>query len=272
MNENAAVLVIGASGFLGRTITKRLAALNVVIPTHHSNNPFSNSVRYDFFSDNIRDLCDAFKLSAAVFAAAVETEPSEIVRPAMERFVRGCQDRRLVYLSSDAVFSGDRGMYLETDQPEPRTLYGRNLQHCEHLIAENCTNYCIIRPSYIYGFADGQLDGRLARTRASLQAGEKVMLFRDMFKSPLGVQQVAEAVIHLMFSDYAGTLHVAGERLSVFDFHFQAMKALGVNTKGLQHNTIPEEPEFPRDTSLDASLWQSLTNKVPLSIEETLVK
>jgi nucleoside-diphosphate-sugar epimerase len=98
MNENAAVLVIGASGFLGRTITKRLAALSVVISTHHSNTPFSNSVRYDFFSDNIRDLCDAFKLSAAVFAAAVETEPSEIVRPAMERFVHCCQDGRLVYL------------------------------------------------------------------------------------------------------------------------------------------------------------------------------
>lgn len=270
MDENAIVLVVGASGFLGRTIIKQLAISSPVIPTYHSNAQFPDSVRYNFFSDDISNVCDTFKPSAIVFAAAVETEPPEIVQPAMERFVRSCQNRRLIYLSSDAIFGGDRGMYLETDQPEPHTLYGRNLQRCERVIAENCTNHCIVRPSYIYGFTNGQLDGRLARTRASLQAGEKVTLFRDMFKSPLGVQQVAEAVSHLVFSDYVGTLHVAGERLSVFDFHCRAMKALGVEINRLQHNTMPETAEFPRDTSLDTSLWQSLTGMTPLSIEETL--
>jgi dTDP-4-dehydrorhamnose reductase len=270
MNETEPTLIIGASGFLGRTITQQLAALSPVIPTHHSNAQFPNSVRYNFFSDNIRDLCDTFNPSAVIFAAAVETKPPEIVQSAMERFVRGCQNRRLVYLSSDAIFSGDKGRYLETDQPEPRTLYGRNLQGCEKLIAENCTAYCIVRPSYIYGFANGQLDGRLARTRASLQAGKKVTLFKDMFKSPLGVQQVAEAVVRLVFSDYVGTLHVAGERLSAFNFHCRAMKTLGVEVHGLQPNIMPETAEFPRDTSLGTSLWQSLTGMTPLSIEETL--
>jgi hypothetical protein len=65
-------------------------------------------------------------------------------------------------------------------------------------------------------------------------------------------------------------VHVAGERLSVFDFHRQAMDALGVDTRRLQIGTMPPMAGMLRDTSLCSTLWQTLTRVKPLTIHETL--
>ena len=266
--ENEVVLVIGGGGFLGRSIVERLEPTHTVLSTFYRT-PLPNAVPYDFFNNDISDLLETFNVNTVVFAAATEKEISGDFEASVERFVRGCRNTRLVYLSSDAVFSGKKGLYSERDVPTPTTSYGRNLMHFETRIAETCADYCIVRPSYIYGFSDG-LDARLASTRAALQRGEQITSFDDMFKSPLGVEQVAEAVVKLGFSDFTGVVHVAGERVSVFDFYCRAMKTLGVSTDGLQREAMPRDAGLTPDTSLETSLWQRLTGMKPLSIEATL--
>ena len=262
-------LVIGSSGYLGRCITQMLGA-NVVIPTHCTTPLFPDSLRYNFFTDDVNSVVDTSTIATIIFAAMVEFEPTAKVQEGIERFVKGCKDKRLIYLSSDGIFDGERGNYSEEDLPAPNTLYGRNLLLCEQLMAECCLNHCIIRPSYIYGYSNGQLDKRLATTRAALEAGQEVKLFDDMYKSPLGVKQVAQAVINLSASNYRGILHVAGERLSIFDFHRQAMRAMGVETDRLTSHPMPTNGEFVRDVSLNFSRWQTLTGGKPLSVKETL--
>ena len=265
LNKN--VLVVGSSGFLGRAIVKRLRAHNVIAT--YNRTPIPNAVRYNFFEDDIGDICDKFDIDTIIFAAATEKEVGGNFEASVECFLCGCQGKRLVYLSSDAVFSGEKGLYTERDVPDSITSYGRNLLHFETRIAEIYEDYCIIRPSYIYGFSDG-LDARLERTRAALQRGEPLTSFDDMFKSPLGVGQVAEGVALLSSSDFTGVVHVAGERVSVFDFYCRAMETLGVSTDVLQREEMPRDAGLTPDTSLETSLWQRLTGMKPLSIEATL--
>lgn len=266
----ARYLVIGSSGFLGAEIVFALKEKGEVIPTHFQHRRHQNSIRYDFFSESIDFLLEKYPIDSVIFAGMVETAPSDQLLHAMERFAQGCKNLRLLYLSSDGIFDGQKGFYSETDIPQPATLYGRNLALCEQIITSVCSNYCIVRPSYIYGFSDGRLDTRLARTREVLERGEAVSLFADMYKSPLGVEQVAQAVIDLAQSSYVGTVHVAGERLSVYDFHLQAMRAMHVNTRSLKSNSMPMQAGFLRDTSLSTSLWQNLTGSKPKSVFETL--
>ena len=264
------VLVVGASGFLGRCIVDRLSPQTNVICTHCAHPYFPTSHRYDFFCDDIQELLETTEVSIVIFAAMVEMSPPEEVRRAMTHFIQECHDRRLIYLSSDGIFDGEQGNYTEQDMTIPRTRYGKNLLTCETLIKEQCRDYCIIRPSYIYGFSCGELDKRLSRTRERIDADETVEIFDDMYKSPLGVEQVAEAVITFSFSKYLGTVHVAGERLSAFEFHQQAMRALGIDTANLKRGAMPIQPGFLRDTSLDSTLWQTLTGMQPLTVPETL--
>ena len=267
-NLDEVVLVVGGSGFLGRAVVKRLVSTHEVISTYHRTSS-PDAVPYDFFKDDVRDLLHQFGVTTIIFTAATEKKASMNFETSAERFVRGCEDVRLVYLSSDAVFSGDKGLYTERDIPEPTTSYGRNLLHFETLLRENHSNYCVIRPSYIYGFSGG-LDMRLSKTRATLQANQEMTSFEDMFKSPLGVEQVAEATITLGFSDVTGIVHVAGKRMSVFDFYARAMNALSISTNGLKRGAMPRDIGLSSDTSLTISLWQELTGMTPLSIEDTL--
>ncbi|MEM9776887.1 MAG: sugar nucleotide-binding protein [Chloroflexota bacterium] len=261
---------MGGSGYLGRQIYALLESTHSVIKTHFSGSPLGKSIQYNFFEDNIQSTVDLDQIDVVIFASAVEFQATEQVQPSMEKFAQALKDKRLIYLSSDGIFDGERGSYAETDQPKPKTLYGRNLASCEDILSTICKNLCIIRPSYIYGFSCGRLDQRLAQTKSKLEAGETVERFDDMFKSPLGVEQVAQAVIDVANLDYSGILHVSGKRLSVFDFHFQAMEALGVNVSNMERTQMPKTGEFLPDTSLKSSLWQNLTGANPKSIFATL--
>ena len=188
----------------------------------------------------------------------------------MNRLLTFMPHHRFIYLSSDGIFSGSKGHYSEEDEPKPQTLYGRNLLTCESLIRQTLSNHSIIRPSYIYGWVNGRLDDRLSRVREKLLAGESVVGFHDVYKSPLGVKQLARAVVEVAASPFTGTLHVAGERTSVYDFYLQAMTALGVDADHLLAEAAPLSLTLPKDTSLDISKWTKLLGTTPASIRETL--
>lgn len=271
MLNNKTILIVGASGYLGQEITRLAEPLNQVIPTHFQHPVFEHSIQFDFFQDQIDDCVDLTPVDIIIFAGAVEFQATDQVESSMERFAQACNGKRVIYLSSDGIFDGSRGGYEETDIPQPKTLYGRNLATCEAILSASCQNLCIVRPSYIYGFANGNLDNRLAKTAGILKSGGSVSLFDDMYKSPLGVSQVAQAVLDMAELKYTGVVHVAGERLSVYEFQRLAMETLGINKDKLNRNSMPiEKKGFLRDTSLNSSLWQQLTNTYPMGIKETL--
>ena len=139
---------------------------------------------------------------------------------------------------------------------------------CEALIRAKLDDYLILRPSYVYGSAT-VLDKRLQQVKTALENGE-VLSFDDMYKSPLGVKQLVEAAVDLASSNYIGALHVAGERLSVYDFHRRAMAALGVSTARLMPESTPPNSNFLRDTSLNSDKAWELLGRSPESLEQTL--
>lgn len=268
--SNPKTLVIGSSGFLGRQITSNLASQESIIKTHCRNQLNPDSIQYDFFSDEIEKLLEEHNVGKVIFAGKVETNPLDTVQTAMEKFAKACREIQVIYLSSDGVFDGQKGLYFEKDTPNSQILYGKNLTACENIIADYCKSFCIIRPSYIYGFSNGKLDDRLTKTQETLEAGKEVVLFNDMFKSPLGVRQVANAVIDLSRRDYIGIVHVAGQRKSIYEFHHEAMCALKVNIRNLKSCKMPTDKGFLQDTSLDSSMWQNMTRTKPESIQDVL--
>lgn len=260
-------LVIGASGYVGQQVAKRLG--DRAVTTHRSTPQFADSLPYDFYQDEKLAIDPAGM--TVIFTAAVEmNQPAEELTAGMRRLLGQLSANRFVYISSDAIFSGERGHYTEADSPDPVNDYGRNLLLCEQLVQGMTPDHCIIRPSYIYGFSNGQLDLRLARTRDRLLRGEPVVLYDDYYKCPLSVHEVAAGVVHLARSDYQGAIHLAGLRMSAYAFQQQAMNALGVDTTRLTARPMPTDAGLMRDTSLDSAKWWRMCDAQPLSIKDAL--
>ncbi len=267
---NAAVI---GTGFLGREIVEQLSKIDSVSIITHNNNPkYSESKKFDFFTDDLKNIFQDKKIDTVFFPAKIEfSTEEELLRKSMERFIEACKGKRLVYFSSDGIFDGRKGMYKEDDLPMPVTLYGKNLQLCENLIQELSDDYLIIRPSYITGkSSNGSLDPRFVKAIGEIKNKKSVERFSDMYKSPMDVKQVAEVAIKLAILNYNGIVHVAGEKMSVFEFFKKGFEALEIPIENLVPIRMPEvKPiDFLSDTSLNNSLMQTLSGIKPVDLKE----
>ncbi len=269
------ILLIGSTGYLGKALMMQQSAH--VVPTHRTNAYFAGSQRYDFWTDNVQPLLQAHQIDTVIIAANMAYEEAgpahafTTFKQQAAQLIRGCQRCRVVYISSDGIFDGKQGNYVESYVPVPMTPYGRNLQCLEQLVQRHCVDYCIIRPSYLYGYSQAQLDRRLTHVRARLLAGEHLTYFSDMIKSPMEVNQVANVITLLAHSNYVGIVHVAGAAMSVYDFYREAMGSLNVPTEHLHPAHMPIDLPHPRDTSLDTALMRKLTGIEPLSVHRALL-
>lgn len=275
MIQKQRILLLGSTGYLGRTLMMHLQHTGHVVPTYRTAARFADSRHYDFRTDDVHSLVEQYQIDTVVIAANMAADPAYefgIFKQQAERLIRGCKQCRVIYLSSDGIFDGKQGHYAESDIPTPVTLYGRNLHHLEEQIQNLCVDYCIIRPSYLYGYSLSQLDPRLTSARTRLLAGEQLTYFTDMVKSPMEVNQVAQAVTLLTCSTYVGIVHVAGEAMSVYDFYHEAMSSLGIPSDHLYPTPMPTNSQLLRDTSLDITLMKKLTGIEPLSVSMALTQ
>lgn len=268
MLQKQRILLLGSTGYLGRTLMIRLSQIGHVIPTYRTLARFAGSHRYDFWTDPVHSLVEQHQVDTVVIAANMAYEAADpacaftLFKQRAEQLIRGCQHCRVIYFSSDGIFDGKKGYYAESDIPTPTTLYGRNLHYLEQMVQNLCSDYCIIRPSYLYGYSLAQLDHRLSSLRTRLLAGEHLTYFTDMIKSPMDVNQVAQVITLLARSTYVGIVHVAGE----------AMSSLGIPSEHLCPGQMPTEFPHPRDTSLDITLMKKLTKTEPLPVRVALTQ
>lgn len=268
-------IVIG-TGFLGEQLYKDiLPHYEKVILTYNKNKKYPESKKFDFFTDDISEIIGKEKIDAIFIPAKIElTENSELLRKSMDNFLKATKGSRIVYISSDGIFDGKKGLYKENDTPEPITLYGKNLKICEDLVEKQAENFCIIRPSYLYGLVNSKLDSRFQKIKDEVEEGKEIRRFTNMYKSPLSYKQASEAITKAALSDFNGIIHVSGERKSIYNFTKEGMEALGISTENLIGENIPKEKseEFLSDTSLDFTFMQDLTGIKPISIRESFEK
>jgi dTDP-4-dehydrorhamnose reductase len=180
---------------------------------------------------------------------------------------------RLLFVSTDLVFDGEKGDYREDDAPAPLSVYGRTKRAAEQA-ALAAPRAVVARVSLLVGptvagrpaFFDDQL--------RRLREGEKLLCFADEWRTPLSLQSAARALPALARSDFEGLLHLGGpERLSRLEMAQRLAAYLGADASTLvaaSRAGAPGEPR-PRDTSLNSSRWRGLFPESPWpELEESL--
>jgi dTDP-4-dehydrorhamnose reductase len=121
---------------------------------------------------------------------------------------------RFVFFSTDLIFDGRKGNYVETDAPNPLHLYGETKAAAEKIVLQN-PRHLVVRTSLNGGVSPTGDRGFNERMKRELRSGRMMKLFTDEFRSPIPAVETARAVWDLAGKNCAGIYHVAGaEKLS----------------------------------------------------------
>lgn len=167
---------------------------------------------------------------------------------------------RLVHMSTDCVFSGQRGRYAETDLPDAIDLYGRS-----KLLGEVSGNRSITLRTSIIGH---ELQSQHALINWFLAQEGRCFGHRKAIFSGFPTVVLAEIIRDAIIprDDLAGVFHVAAEPISKYD-----LLKLVAETYGKEIEIIPDD-SVVIDRSLDSSRFNKITGFVPPSWPAMIAK
>lgn len=267
------LLVTGASGFLGAAVMRQAGARFDVLGTyltHARPGAVALNIRD---GDAVRRLCRQFQPHAIIHTAYEKSSPDVIVAGSARMAEAAARHRaRLVHLSTDLIFDGKRGRYTETDAPAPLMAYGAAKLAAEEAVRAAWPAAVLVRTSLIYG-----LDGADAPSRMVLEGargGRPVNLFTDEVRSPVLVDELAEALLDIAALDTRGPLHVAGgEAISRYDLGLLLARYHDAPEDTLVATTAEAAGMLrPKDCSLDSALAERLLGRRLRGAREVLAR
>lgn len=183
---------------------------------------------------------------------------------------------KLIYISTDYVFDGTKGLYSENDAPNPINYYGKTKLEGELEVRNNCEDYVICRLSSLYGWNTLTKKQNFAtRIIEKLRNKEEITLFTDQYTTPTFADNAAKAILEICKTDKKGIYHIASpECISRFEFGKKLAKIFQLNdslikptaSKGLN---LPAKR--PLRCCLNVSKAKNELKTKLLTVEEALI-
>ena len=240
------IFVTGGKGMLGRTLRRVLTDVEIVV----GDLPECDITQ----ADAVREAIAAADVDAVVHCAAMtqvdlcETEWKRaflINGTGSANVAKACEKlgKRLIAISTDYVFHGDKPTaYVETDEPDPQTVYGASKLAGERSIREFCSNHLILRLAWLYG--DG--GPSFLHTMLKLADGTRPTLkvVNDQRGNPTSAVAVARHLRMLLErTDLHGVMHLTCEgETTWYDYAKEIFRVAGVKQEVVPCTTA----EFPR--------------------------
>ena len=217
----------------------------------------------------VRDLFQAQRPALVIHCAALSKSPVCQANPPLARklnvevtsyLAELAANIPFFFFSSDLVFDGREGNYIESATPNPLSVYAETKIAAEQIVLAN-PGHTIIRTSLNGGTSPTGDRGFNEEMRRAWQAGKTLKLFRDEFRSPLPATVTARAVWELAAQNKPGIYHIAGrERLSRWQIgQLVAARWPQLNPR-LEPGSLADYQGAPRspDTSLNCAKAQPL--------------
>lgn len=280
------ILLTGGSGLFGRAFIDLIKGTLHELYATYNQNPLNieNAISLDITDVKqvkkiiIEKIAPDIIVHAAAFTNVDKCEVEknkayEINAKATENIAKTANEihAKMIYISTDYVFDGEKGMYSEEDETNPINYYGSTKLEGEKAVIENCNDYIIARTSVIYGankknFATWVIN--------ELKDGREINIITDQWVSPTLNMDLAEQILALIEKDEHGIFHTAGgERISRYDFVIKLAEIFGFN-KELVNPATSDKMKWiarrPRDSSLNVSKISNI--KKPYKVSYALEK
>ncbi|GBQ09547.1 NAD(P)-dependent oxidoreductase [Komagataeibacter rhaeticus] len=228
----SSILVTGGSGQLACALAAHADVIRVGRPDLDFDRP-------DTIDTVLRAHRPAIVVNAAAWTAvdAAESHMEEADRanhtgPA--RMAARCREMgsRFIHISTDYVFSGDKGSpYVESDPVDPRSVYGSTKAAGEQAVLAACPDSIILRTAWVYS----PYNRNFVRTMIEAAARRpELRVVSDQIGNPTSADALADVIMHIIARirdtgwrpEYAGIYHAAGEgSASWYELACAAIKA-----------------------------------------------
>jgi dTDP-4-dehydrorhamnose reductase len=213
------LLVTGSSGLLGHMIVELAKNDYTVIPLHKTKPLHSNSLKLDITDAvEVLNLFSNLKPDAVIHTASetnvdkCETKKEQARKINVEgtrNIALACSkaNAKLVYISTDYVFDGEKGNYQEKDKPNPINYYGVTKLEGEKQVIHHCKNYAILRTSVLYGWHPWK-QNFATWTINQLKQNKEITVVEDHYNTPTLADNLAEIAIEAVQKDLHGLYHL----------------------------------------------------------------
>jgi dTDP-4-dehydrorhamnose reductase len=282
------LLITGTSGLLGNKIVDASKYDYEVIPTHNTKPLHPNSLKLEI--TNLNEALSIFnKLEPKIVIHTAsetnvdkcETEKEHAWKTNVEgtrNIAEACKNvgAKLIYISTDYVFDGEKGLYDEEDKPNPVNYYGLTKLEGERQVIEHSKNYAILRTSVLYGWHPWK-QNFATWVINQLKQDKEINVVDDHYNTPTLADNLAEIAVEVAEKDRLGLYHASGrERISRYEFAKQIAKTYNLNSDLVKPAKMSQLTAWvakrPRDSSLNTSKIQKQLKTKPLDITEGLNK
>ena len=245
------IMVTGSNGLVGQHLIHALVQRNdvsvIALGKGHDRSALPEKPQYQYID---ADITDGVRMREIV----LEHRPDTVIHGAAMTQVDDCeQDKphcynvnvsatrfiiepmeeigaRLIYLSTDFIFSGNNGPYDEQAEPDPVNYYGSTKVQAEKAVMESQLDWAIIRTVLVYGNTiEGTRGNILTWIKGQLEKGEAIKVVSDQERTPTYVQDLVKGILLILDKDKKGVYHISGaETLSPYQMAIAAAEYLGL--------------------------------------------
>lgn len=218
------ILVTGKNGQVGWELQRSLAPLGQIIAVSAEDMDLRD---VDAIRNKVREIAPHIIVNPAAHTAVDKAESEPDLAMAINGTAAGVLaeeakklDALLIHYSTDYVFNGSKtSPYVESDTPDPQSVYGKTKLAGEQAIQAVGGKYIVLRTSWVYGVHGGNFVKtilRLAKERSELR------IVADQYGAPTWARLLAESTTQIIgkyTEDKSGVYHLtAGGRTNWHQF------------------------------------------------------
>jgi dTDP-4-dehydrorhamnose reductase len=288
------LLITGSNGLLGQKLVSYCINQSIPFfatskgPNRNSKCPSSNYIELDITQkDSVFLLVERLRPTAIIHTAALtnvdycesNAEETKVVNEDATQFLfEAAQyvNAHFQLLSTDFVFDGLKGNYLETDLVNPLSVYAQSKVNAEtFLLDSKYKNWSIARTIIVYGTGENLSRSNMVLwALEALPKNQKMNLVNDQFRAPTWADDLAFGCVQIVVKKQQGIFHLAGPvTRSVSEIVRTIAHLLKINEpliEEISSNTLNQTAKRPKNTGFNLHKANSLLGYYPLDFHESI--
>ena len=277
------ILITGAFGQLGRALYKTLSSSHKVTLTGKVLPKNAIGLKMDIQDKlNIQQIIELVRPEIIINLAALTNvdECEKNIAFAREVNIGGiinlcdCFNGKIIQISTDYVFNGEKGPYVEDDKVSPISVYGKTKLDAERIVMNNNPNNLVLRTNVLYDYINHTNASFLNWIINSLKNDNPIKVVTDQINNPTWTYSFSDIINISIAKELNGLFHWGdADFLSRFDFAVKIADKFSLNKTLISPITTEQLKQYakrPLKSGLINSKISERLGVIPPKVDDCL--